>query len=239
MMVQELTISLRQVAIRLGQLKSKKEKPDVDRLLTLLISGKLHAGFVFPSPVNRWIDIPQKYWAGIGTDRLLALNYVEGSTKKIGAFKVKLGDFAAQYVQSLAGSYSSPNGDKDGVVKALLEEIQQALPLMARSFEVRVREEVWAAYLSNHDLLDPYERKKRTAGANQKEGWREMSEIIGAYILDHMRRKPNVKIKYSNAADEIHKCALAEGVNDPPGTSMIQDLLSKIDHRAKATKKAD
>ena len=238
-MTSEMTISLREIAIRLSQLKSKKEQPDVDRLLALLKSGKLLAGFVFPGLVNRWIDIPQTYWAGIGTDRFLAVTYSDGSDKKIGAFKVPLRDFAAQYIQCLAGGVSeSMKVDANGAVTALLEEVQHAVPLMAKYFEVRVREEVWTEYLSIHNLLDPYERKKPTAGANQKQGWREMSEIIGAYILDHAMSTPTARIKFKNAAEEIHRIAVAEQVNEPPGVSMIQDLLSKIHRRANATKKS-
>jgi hypothetical protein len=238
-MASEMTISLREIAIRLGQLKWNKKEPDVDRLLALLKSGKLQGGFVFPGLVNRWIDIPQTYWAGIGIDRFLAVTYADGSDIKIGAFKVPLRDFAAQYIQCLAGDVpQSMKGDANGAVTALLEEVQHAVPLMAKSFEVRAREEVWKEYLTNHNLIDPYERKKPTAGANQKQGWREMSEIIGAYILDHARSNPTAGIKFKNAAEEIHKIALDEQVNEPPGVSMIQELLSKIHRRADATKKS-
>ena len=101
-MTAKAIVSLRDVAIRLGQLRGLiNEKPDETKLLSLLVSGELKASFYFPGLVWRWIEVPKEFWMSIGTERFRSIRIRRGNKKKTGTFKVQIGEFADEYVRQL------------------------------------------------------------------------------------------------------------------------------------------
>jgi len=198
-------------------------------LSALLCAGELEAGFVVPSAIPRWIAIPKSHWLQVGTDELLSLYYKDGSDKKTGAYKVRLREFASEYVLALTGNEFDGKSDSQSI-SLPLAHFREALALTQRSFEVKIDGNVWQAYLAKGDISDPSTKRKATPGDHQREGWRELTEIVGAYIASHFQ-KSNNRIKHSHAAEEIYTTASAEAVKGLPGKKTIAEVLSKIEKR--------
>src|SRR6478736_3728998 len=95
-------VPLRTIARRLPKVLNRRGKTATRELLSLLQSGELKAGFDFPGRVKRWISIPTSYWAGIGSDQFRTLHYEKGNKHRPGTFKVRIGQFADEFVQAVS-----------------------------------------------------------------------------------------------------------------------------------------
>src|SRR5271165_2703113 len=62
----------------------KPGKPAVSKLLGLLKTGELKAGFEFPGTKVCWIPIPTSYWTGVSSHKFGSLRYIEHDKRKTG-----------------------------------------------------------------------------------------------------------------------------------------------------------
>jgi hypothetical protein len=78
------TITLREVALRLAKIKSPAtSKIDDGRLLSLLRSGDLKAGFEFPGATKRWVSIECNYWVTVDSQKFRSIRSDEDYTYKV------------------------------------------------------------------------------------------------------------------------------------------------------------
>lgn len=226
------TISLREIGLRLRQIqKSAKKSPNVDRLLSLLIGGKLQAGFICPTLRPRWIRIPKDFWSEVSTDQLHAIMVKGDNDKKVGAFKIRLGQFGPEIRDSLLSEYGkSGANDPDGLAReytAILARTQKAV-------EVRMEEASWRAYLDTNDIADPAQTSATKKGTRQKTSWKQIAGIIAAYVAEHTKERSH-EIKHSNAAREVLEIARGENILDLPSVDTIatvfKDMSVRLDRR--------
>jgi hypothetical protein len=228
------TITLREVARRLAQLPGSPPGKIADgKLLGLLKSGELSAGFFFPGRVVLWITIPTYYWANISSYSFRSIRRSDDDERQIGTYRVRITKFADEYANALSRMLQQ-NQDNDAVGQTnglFLSEFKSALSQAYRRFEVLLPESEWASYLQRHNLevLGPATKSK--PGRREKQGWRRLSVIIGAYLIKHCRQTPEV-IKSELAAEKIHEIAVKEKIPDLPATSTIKDVLSEIRSKA-------
>jgi hypothetical protein len=137
-MFAEPVISLREVARRLPKVLKLPNKTAASRLLSLLKSGDLEAGFQFPGKATRWIPISTNYWARIGTDKIRSLVRKSGDKKKPGTYKVRVSEFADQLVQAVAQELRQglADGETKASVDLMLEEFRGALSAASERYEV-------------------------------------------------------------------------------------------------------
>lgn len=194
-MALERTISLRDAGRRLAQLLNSTERVASGRLLSLLKAGQIEAGFQFPGTAARWIKIPTLYWVTISNDKFRVIRFSDNRSS--GSFKVRLGQFAeeiiAQIYQQVEGHGAPPSEEWKAVLKAT-----------THTYEVEIIEREWADFFARNaaDLRQITSEKKSRSGRHQKTGWRELSIIIGAYILKHYETtKELIKIEEGEQED--------------------------------------
>ena len=224
----QATITLRTIARRLPKLLKIKKKTAISELLSLLRSGQLSAGFQFPGRVVRWISIPPSYWAKIDANKLRTLGYERGDPKRPGTFKVGIPPFADELVRRVADELrnNTVKSKEINSAEAALAELRQALSLASERYEVVILEQVWTNYLQQNKMSEPAYKEPK-AGRDEKVGWRDLTIIIGAYVLKH-REITDEKIKVEESAKKIHEIAKAQNVTDLPAWPTIKDALSKI-----------
>jgi hypothetical protein len=74
--------------------------------------------------------------------------------------------------------------------------------------------------------------RKSKSGRSEKTGWRDLSVILGAYILKHCETSRE-HIKIEEASKTIYDIAKNAGIRDLPAASTIKGVISHI--RSKAT----
>jgi len=207
------TIPLRTIARRLPKVLNRRGKTATGELLGLLRSGDLKAGFHFPGRVKRWISIPTSYWAGIGSDQFRTLHYEKGNIHRPGTFKVRISQFAEEFVQTVSNDLENDLRDQKTETTDLLDELKRALFAASQRYEVAITEEAWTDFLQRNDLREPTDLKPRV-GRNEKPSWRRLAVIIGAYLIKH-REMTEEEIKNEEAAKKIHEIAKNEGTGPP------------------------
>jgi hypothetical protein len=226
----EQLMSLRDVALGLAKVRGSRQPKIADgKLLTLLRAGELNAGFEFPGLVTRWIQIPATYWMSVGSDKFRAIRHKSGNKKMTGAFKVRLGQFANEYLEAVR-QHPGKDGEREGKgasIAQITDELKAALSLASQRFEVVIRERDWLDYLQRHNLEEPMPQKKAKAGRSEMPGWRKLSVIIGAYLIKHQTTTKET-IKIEEAAKEIHEIAKNENTPGLPHWTTIKDVLSQI-----------
>jgi hypothetical protein len=219
------TITLRDVAIRLGKIKQPTTKAIADtQLLSLLKSGELKAGFDFPGRTKHWISIQPDYWLKIDSSKFRSIRRNEGAT-----FKVSIRDFADEYSQLIFAESEIQNRATASNV-SLKDEFRIGLQAAARKYEVVVQAGEWEDYLKRHQLREPVLiAQKGKGGRNPKAAWRELAEIIPAYLLACQAERLQPP-RYETAADEIFKIAIDKGIdaNSLPQPSTLKDVISRI-----------
>jgi hypothetical protein len=228
-MFAEPVISLREVARRLPKVLKLPNKTAASRLLSLLKSGDLEAGFQFPGRATRWIPISTRYWVGIGTDKIQSLVHERGNKKRSGTYKVRISEFGDELVRAVKqGLDQDRTGNQsDTLASAILDEVQRALSVASDRYEVCITEDAWNDYLRRHNLEEPAPYIRRKGGRKEKPSWRELSIIIGAYLLKH-NAVTQEEMKLEHAAQNIHKIALERGISELPAWQTIKDHLSQI-----------
>ena len=223
-MAPERSISLRDAGLRLAQSLNSNEKVASGKLLSLLKAGQINAGFQFPGTTVWWIKIPTQYWASVSTDKFRVIRFSE--TRSSGAFKVPLGDFANEIVAQISQQ-------REGEHAPTSEEWKAVLKATTRKYEVEIIEREWAAFLARnaeYSMQIP-SKQKSNSGRHQKEGWRDLSVIIGAYIMKHCETTKEL-IKIEEASIKIYDIAKSDEIRDLPAPSTIKDVISKISARA-------
>jgi hypothetical protein len=219
------TITLRDVALRLARLpKSGTGKIADSKLLGLLKAGELKAGFHFPGPFTSWILISPSYWAGISSDEFRSIRISAKNRNRNGTFKVRLSQVANECVDVI---FQHLNIEKDGKDDAVWREVKATLAAASRRYEVCIPEQDWEDYLQRHHLEEPAPDTKGKAGRRQKEGWRHLCVLVGAYLIKH-RRMTTEQPKFEEAARQIHKIGKDEAIPGLPAWPTIKGAISEI-----------
>ena len=233
-MIAEPNISLREVAKRLGRiLRLRKGQLPLSRLLRLLQSGDLKAGFLFPGHIASWIPIPTAYWASVGTDKFRSLGYAKNDKHKTGTFKVQISPFADEYVRIVSQAVEKDRENKGKIqsTATVFDELKVAISAASDRYEVVIPECEWADYLARHELEEPASETKAKSGRHEKTGWRDLSVIIGAYIIKHYQTTKE-QIKIEEASKKIYELAKDDNISNLPSAPTIKDTLSKIRSKA-------
>jgi hypothetical protein len=217
----ELVVSLHEIASRLGKFRRPPRPLDPETLLSLLKSEELSAGFYYPGKVVLWIAIPSTYWHTVGGNKFRSLYYDTDNAQESGTFKVRIGQFAGEYLKALSQSKMG----KD--IETFKEELQKALETGPSGYEVVILEDQWANYLKRHNLEYPLPEKRSTSGRHENPSWRDVSVIVGAYLIKHMQ-STNEQVKLEHAAEQIFHLAKDHNIANPPAAATIKDHLSKI-----------
>jgi hypothetical protein len=217
----ELVISLHEIASRLGKFRRPPRPLDPETLLSLLKSGELKTGFHYPGQVTLWIAIPPKYWLTVGADKIRSVYYEDDNEQRPGTFKVRIGEFAAEYLKALSQAKIGKNA---AIVQ---EEFKIALETAGRRYDVVITEDEWASYLKRHSLEYPLPEKRSTSGRHENPSWRDVSVIVGAYLIKHMQTTTEL-VKLEHAAEQIFHLAKDHNIANPPAAATIKDHLSKI-----------
>jgi hypothetical protein len=218
----EPAISLHDVGARLAQIRGTRERVAAGTLLSLLKSGQLKAGFQFPSlPATvTWVTIPNDYWATVSNDKFRMIRY-SSENRRSGVFKVRIGDFADVIAPSML----------DGAKGNLPAKLKAILSATTRSYEVEIKESEWEAYRQNQPVMDA----KGKSGRHQKQEWRDVCVIIGAYLMNYLmnyQQKTSKPLKPEHAAEAIFRHCKAAGMEHPPAAATIRDVLSNIQARS-------
>ncbi len=222
------TIPLRDAALRLARLpKSGTGKIADGKLLGLLQAGDLQAGFHFPGEFASWIPISRTYWAGVSSDKFRSIRRSE-KDKSSGTFKVRLSDVADEYVKVMS---QRSEIDQRGTADNIWHEIKATLAVASHRFEVLIREQDWDDYLKKHNLEEPILVGKSKGGRRQKEGWRQLCVLVGAYLIKH-HRTTKEGLKIEEAAKQIHKMGKDLDIPGLPAWSTIKAALSDIYSKA-------
>ena len=219
------TISLHDVGRRLAELHSSREPVACGRLLGLLKTGQIKAGFQFStgSTLSWWITIPAHYWATkVRSDKFKMIRYSKTSSKS-GALTVRLGDFPEEVVAKI--------NEAPGHEQAASDKWKGVLSATSHRYEVAIIEADWIAYEKQNPPSEPAPKKESKLGRPPK-NWKEVCVIIGAYIIKHHQISPKDKIKVELASEVIHKIAEDDHVFDLPTAPTIKEALSKILSRA-------
>jgi hypothetical protein len=217
------TVPLRIIARRLPKVLNRRARTATGDLLSLLRSGELKAGFDFPGRVKRWISIPASYWAGIGSDQFRTLHYEKGNKHKPGTFKVRISQFADEFVQAVSSDLE--NGSRE--TASLLDELKGALSAASRRYEVVITEQEWKSYLQKHNLSEPPDLNPK-AGRHQLPAWRDIAIVIGAYLIKHHATEKEKPLKIEEAAKKIHDIAKNKEISGMPAWTTIKDILSQM-----------
>jgi hypothetical protein len=213
----EQSISLRDAGLLVARWRKSTEKIASGKLLSLLKAGQIVAGFRFPGSTVWWIKIPTRYWNTVSNDEFRVIRFSR-ERKTSGAYKVRPGMFADEIVAQISQQRAPTS-----------EEWKAALEATTRRYEVEIIERELTDFLArNADYsAQILSERKSKSGRHEKTGWRELSVIIGAYILKHYELT-NERIKIKDASDIIYKIAREAGKGDLPATSTIKDVLSRI-----------
>lgn len=218
-MTVEQTITLRDAGRRLAPLLHSRDKVASDELLDLLKSGAIKAGFRFSGRTAFWIKIPAHYWSKISSNKFRLIRYSRNK-KNSGAFKVRLGEFPEEVFSQVTEQLETKKTDASYEWKAVLEATN-------RSYEVEITEDEWKKCLRGQNLTEPGPAIKPKSGRHELPGWRDLSVIIGAYLIKHYSEIQN-PIKIDAAKKKIHAIASAEKIKGSPSEDTIKEVLSKI-----------
>jgi hypothetical protein len=226
--MQKSVISLREVARRLGEFRKPKRIIDPDKLLSLLKSGALSAGFEFPGrKIVLWIPIPQNYWLTVHMHKFQSLGF-QLDDPSSGTFTVRISEFSEELTKSVTQTVNDAS-------KAT-EELSYAFAKSSRPYEVVITDKEWASYLERNDLRYPVLENKKTSGRHEKASWARLSVIIGAYLTKHFRETKE-PLQPNKVAPLIHQLAENEEISDLPSIPTIRDHISNILKKANSLSK--
>jgi hypothetical protein len=138
------TVTLRHIALQLAKFNDRKSKGiNYVKLLGLLQSGQLKAGFYFRARETRWVPIEPSYWQFVPSKKLKSVRKDGGEV-----FKVRIGDFGRTYVEILNKSDRPEN--KKLSIESIMQEFETALSASTQRYEVFVPLAEWEHYLKSH-----------------------------------------------------------------------------------------
>jgi hypothetical protein len=220
--VTEETITLREAASRLARIRNSKGI-ESSRLLNVLRSGQLRAGFYFLHGTE-WIEIPLWYWQAIGADRFRRLGRKEGDPKS-GTYKIKANEIpeeVARVICKLVAQDEKCSGEHQ--IKTLQEALADVVGATAIEHEVTIKTRDFDAHLDSRGLQEHIPAPK--VGRGRKEGWRELCSYMAAYFGAHYRDRPAEALKIEQAKVDIINLAKNRGVSDLPVADTIKEQIS-------------
>jgi len=228
-MTAEPPLTLREVARRLGQVGCPQPgKPAVSKLLGLLKTGELKAGFEFPGTKVCWIPIPTSYWTGVSSHKFGSLRYIEHDKRKTGTYEVRISDFVDEYMQVVSQQVLGTASDSTA---ALRDELKKALFAAQKAYEVGITAEGWANYLERHQISVSEVSQKSSAGRREKTSWSHLTPIIAAHMMT-LDKRPDETRDHLYIATRILEIAKKEGIRDLPVAETLRDIISKVFARA-------
>jgi hypothetical protein len=147
------TISLREAAKKLARLHPSQKTIDDEKLLTLLRNGELSAQFAVRDSIVEGIDITADFWRTVLIERFSSIRRSNSNKKRRGTFTVSLNEFREQYV-ALAKKRKPPASDW------IAKELAAAVAAASTPLEPIITRSSWQAYLTQHQLDEPTERRK-------------------------------------------------------------------------------
>jgi hypothetical protein len=210
----EETITLRDASRRLARIRKPKAKGiESSRLLSLLRSGELTAGFYFWRGTV-WVGIPLAHWQGIDSNKFRIGR--KPDDPKSGTYQVKANEFAEEVTRTLWNNdLSGPNREE---VTAVIQET-------AKRYEVVIKTENFQQYLQRHELDENKTTTK--VGRPRKEGWRELCSYMAAYFAAHQRDRGDEPIKTDQAKADIIDLAKRDDVSNLPREDTIKEQISE------------
>jgi hypothetical protein len=210
----EETITLRNAAQRLARIRSPKGRGiESSRLLSLLRSGELKAGFYFLGGTI-WIGIPLAHWQGIDSTQFRIGRKRDDPTS--GTYQIKASEFAKEVAPTLW------NNDQPGPSR---EEVTAVIKETANPYQVAVKTEEFQQYLKRHQLDE--NKTTTNVGRRRKESWRELCSYMAAYFAAHQRDRGAEPLKIDRAKTDIIKIATDDQVPDLPEETTIKEQISK------------
>jgi hypothetical protein len=217
-------ISLRDAAVRLSPDPGNRE---YSKLLGLLKAGRIKAGIRFPAPDPLWVEIPREFWLNVDAARFRNRLRSRNDTPSSGTFKVELADFAKE-IGELIGRRSEPESS---------ERWATVLAATGKRYEVEIIQEEWDRFSEANPQYIAPPPQGSTRGRSEKEGWRDTSVYIGAYIIRHYEASlekikseeaSDAEIKSGEASNKIHEIAKKAGTKYLPAAGSIQRVISEI-----------
>jgi hypothetical protein len=219
----EQTMTLRDAAQSLARAKNPKAKGiQSSKLLNLLKSGELKAGFYILSG-SMWIEIPLAHWETIGTDKFCIGR--DPDVPRSGTYKLSLSKFSPQVAQAICKQLDGNERSAGHNPSSKIDLLTAVVVAGAKSYEVTVKTKDFTDYLDSHGLKEPITAAK--GGRHQKEGWRDLSSYMAAYMAAHQRDRPQDHFTAENSAQEIFLLAKANNVPDLPSAQSIKLQVSK------------
>jgi hypothetical protein len=208
----EQTMTLRDAAQSLARAKNPKATGiQSSKLLSLLRSGELKAGFYFFRGTI-WIEILLAHWQGIDSNKFRIGR--KPDDPKSGTYQVKANEFAEQVARTLW------NNEQTGPTR---EQVTAVISETAKRYEVAVKTEDFQQYLLQHVDVN---KATSNVGAPRKE-WREVCSYMAAYFAAHQRDRGAEHLKIKQAKEDIHKFAKEDGVKNLPAQDTIKEEISK------------
>jgi hypothetical protein len=184
------------------------------KLLGFLKTGHIKAGFRCPASGLPWVEIQIAFWSGVHSAKFKTQLRFNVDDPSSGAFLIRLADFATDIGQ-LIGQGSEP---------AAWVEV---LAATKKQYEVEILQDEWLRFTKASPESVPRQSLRSPRGRDEKESWRRLSVLIGAYVLKHSQSgvgKPNIEA----AAGRIHEIAEKEKIPDLPKAPTIQNVVSEI-----------
>jgi hypothetical protein len=154
------------------------------------------------------------------------LRYEKGNKHRPGTYKVHIAEFAEEFVQTVSTDLQNSSRDQENETANLLDELKEALSAASQGYEVVITEQEWTDYLQRRNLSEPADLAS-TVGRREKQSWRKLAIIIGAYLIKH-RATTGEELKVEEAAKKIYEIAKKEPTSDLPAWSTIKDVLTEI-----------
>jgi hypothetical protein len=212
--VTEETISLREAARRMARIRNPKGSGiESGRLLSLLRSGELKAGFYFLGGTV-WIAIALAHWQEIDSNKFRIGR--KPDDPKSGTYQVKANEFAEEVAHALWNNEQTSQS-REAVTAVIKETVKR--------YEVAVKTEDFELYLRLRGLDE--NKTTTNVGRPRKEGWRELCSYMAAYFAAHQRDRGAEPLKIDQAKTDIINIARDDAVHDLPDETTIKEQISE------------
>jgi hypothetical protein len=219
----EQTMTLRDAAQSLARAKNPKARGiQSSKLLNLLKSGELKAGlYILGGSI--WIEIPLAHWEALGTDEFRIGR--SRDDPESGTYKLSLSEFSPEVAKIICKQLEENERSKNRHASSKIELLTAVVVSATKSYEATVKTDDFKEYLHSQGLEEPIAAAK--GGRHQKEGWRDLSSYMAAYMAAHQRDRPEDHFAVENSAEEILQLAKNDKVPDLPSAQTIKLQVSK------------